>query len=85
MIVITLGAWYYWSTGRQARTAALVFALSSVGSLMTIDTFGFPLVFTSLIVLVLSWGCGPEWEWPSSSPVLWRRCCTRVTAAKQMD
>jgi len=56
MIVITLGAWYYWSTGRQARTAALVFALSSVGSLMTIDTFGFPLVFTSLIVLVLSWG-----------------------------
>ncbi|MFT3943393.1 MAG: histidine kinase [Ancrocorticia sp.] len=56
MVVITLGAWYYWSTGRQARTAALVFALSSVGSLMTIDTFGFPLVFTALIVLVLSWG-----------------------------
>ncbi|MFN8049676.1 MAG: hypothetical protein U0P48_14045, partial [Ancrocorticia sp.] len=56
MIVIALGTWYYWSTGRQARTAALVLALSSIGVLMTIDTFGFPLVFTALIVLVLSWG-----------------------------
>ncbi len=56
MIVIALGTWYYWSTGRQARTAALVLALSSIGLLMTIDTFGFPLVFTALIVLVLSWG-----------------------------
>lgn len=56
MIVIALGTWYYWSAGRQKQTVALVLALSSIGLLMTIDAFGFPLVFTALIVLVLSWG-----------------------------
>lgn len=56
MIVIALGTWYYWSAGRQKQTVALVLALSAIGLLMTIDAFGFPLVFTALIVLVLSWG-----------------------------
>lgn len=56
MIVIALGTWHYWSAGRQKQTVALVLALSAIGLLMTIDAFGFPLVFTALIVLVLSWG-----------------------------
>lgn len=56
LAAIAVGAWWLRMSDRQPRAASLVLTLCGLGTIVLADTWGFPLLFTGLIVLVVDWG-----------------------------
>lgn len=56
LALVAAGAWWARMSDWQPRAGSLVLTLCGVGALVLIDTWGIPLLFTALIVLVVDWG-----------------------------